>query len=151
MPDDVKAHSDKVLMLAMSISSRLYKRGIKLNNNIIMASCLLHDIAKGRPRHAEIGAQWLKDMGYAEISHIVNEHMQLNDISKIPTEKELVYLADKMVIGDKTTTIEDKFSLKEKMFKNDYEALKAVKFRKKQAMEIYNSIINLEGEDYETN
>lgn len=151
MQDDVKAHSNKVLMAAMSISSKLYKSGIKLNNKIIMASCLLHDIAKGRPHHADTGAQWLKDMGYAEVSQIVKEHMQQNDISKSPTEKEVVYLADKMVIGDEIVSIEEKFSTKEEMYKNDYEALETVKYRKRQAIEIYNSIISLEGEDYETN
>ncbi|NLK64696.1 MAG: NTP transferase domain-containing protein [Tissierellia bacterium] len=151
MPDEVKAHSNKVLMLAMSLSSSLYKSGIKLNNRIIMASCLLHDIAKGRPRHAQTGARWLKDMGYTEVSQIVNEHMELKEISKHPTEKELVYLADKMVMGDKIVSIEEKFSAKEEMFRGDYEALKAVKYRKKQAREIYNSIINLKGEYDETN
>ncbi len=140
MPDDVKAHCDKVLMTAMSISSRLYRRGIKLNNKIIMASCLLHDIAKGRSNHAETGAQWLKDMGYTEISQIVNEHMQLNDISKLPTEKEVVYLADKMVIGDKIASIEERFSIREEMYENNYDALKAVKYRKSQAIQIYELI-----------
>ena len=27
-----------------------------------MASCLLHDIAKGSPNHADLGSDWLKDM-----------------------------------------------------------------------------------------
>ena len=31
MSDTVKAHSDKVLMVAMSISNKLFKRGIELN------------------------------------------------------------------------------------------------------------------------
>lgn len=151
MPDGVKAHSDKVLMAAMNITSRLYKKGITLNNKTIIASCLLHDIAKGRPNHAETGAEWLRDMGYGEISHIVKEHMQQNDISNPPKEKEVVFLADKMVMGKEAATLEEKFSEKEKMYKHDPEALKAVRHRKNQAIEIYNSIINLEGEYYETN
>lgn len=149
MPDTVKAHSDKVLMVAMSISNRLNKRGIKLDNKIIIASCLLHDIAKGRPRHADVGADWLKDMGYTEICQIVKEHMELKNISKVPKEKEVVYLADKMVDGNKIITIEEKFSAKEKMYENNCEALKAVKYRKNQASEIYNSIYS-KGERYET-
>ncbi len=151
MPNAVKAHSDKVLMTAMDISGRLRKNGIILNNKIIMASCLLHDVAKGRPHHAETGAEWLRDMGYGEISHIVKDHMQLKAISNPPKEKEVVYLADKMVVGNQDITLEEKFSEKEKIYKNDHEALKAVKHRKNQAMEIYNSIINLEGDHYETN
>lgn len=150
MPNKVKAHSDKVLMVAMRISNQLNKRGIKLDNKIIIASCLLHDIAKGRPNHAGVGAEWLKDMGYTKISTIVKEHMELENISRIPKEKEVVYLADKMVDGNKIVTIEEKFSAKEKMYENNHEALKTVKYRKNQAMEIYNSIYS-EGESYESN
>ena len=150
MPEEVKAHSDKVLMAALNLSGRLYKRGIKLNNKLIMASCLLHDIAKGSPRHAQTGAGWLKDMGYTAVSEIVKEHMQLNEVSKQITEKEIVYLADKMVMGDKIVSCEERFTKKEEIYKDDPEALKAVKHRKRQAMELYNSIINLEGEGHET-
>ena len=150
MSNTVKAHSDKVLMIAMRISNQLNKRGIKLDNKIIIASCLLHDIAKGRPNHAGVGAEWLKDMGYTKISPIVKEHMELENISRIPKEKEVVYLADKMVDGNKIVTIEEKFSAKEKMYENNHEALKTVKYRKNQAMEIYNSIYS-EGESYESN
>jgi molybdenum cofactor cytidylyltransferase len=149
MPDTVKAHSDKVLMAAMGIINRLNKRRIKLNTKTIMASCLLHDIAKGRLHHADVGSDWLKDMGYTEISQIVKEHMELKNISKSPKEKEVVYLADKMVDGNEITTIEEKFSAKKRIYENNHEALKAVKHRKNQALKIYNSIYS-EGEHYET-
>ena len=150
MSDTVKAHSDKVLMVAMSISNKLFKRGIELNKKIIMASCLLHDIAKGSPNHADLGSDWLKDMGFTKVSQVVKEHMELKSISRVPREKEVVYLADKMVDDDKIVTINEKFSSKEKMYENNYEALNAVKYRKKQAMEIYNLIYS-EGETYENN
>lgn len=150
MSNTVKAHSDKVLMIAMRISNQLNKRGIKLDNKIIIASCLLHDIAKGRPNHADLGSDWLKDMGFTKVSQVVKEHMELKSISRVPREKEVVYLADKMVDDDKIVTIEEKFSAKEKMYENNHEALKTVKYRKNQAMEIYNSIYS-EGESYESN
>ena len=91
-----------------------------------------------------------KRYGFTKVSQVVKEHMELKSISRVPREKEVVYLADKMVDDDKIVTINEKFSSKEKMYENNYEALNAVKYRKKQAMEIYNLIYS-EGETYENN
>lgn len=76
---------------------------------------MLHDIAKGSPMHAELGASWLKSMGYDEISEIVEEHMELETIPDKVTEKEVVYLADKMVKIDNLVSINERFSYKEKV------------------------------------
>jgi hypothetical protein len=70
------------------------------------------------------------------------------DVSRILSKK--LDEADKMVMGDKIVSCEERFTKKEEIYKDDPEALKAVKHRKRQAMELYNSIINLEGEGHET-
>ena len=149
MPEDVKAHSDAVLMVALDISNHLYKRGIVLNKKLIIPSCLLHDIARGRPHHAELGGDWLRDMGYVEVSQIVKEHMELEELPKIPGEKEVVYLADKMLIGDKIVSISQRFSSKEASYKDIPQALETIRYRKNQALEIYKLIYK--GGSYEIN
>lgn len=142
MQDDVKAHSSKVAKVAVDISSLLCKKGVKLNNNIILAACMLHDIERGKTEHAKRGAEILWDMGYEQISQIVKEHMKLDNISNIPSEKEVVFLADKMVKGEKLVTIEERFAAKEELYKNDSSALQSIKFKKEQAIELYNTIFN---------
>ena len=76
--------------------------------------------------HAKLGAVWLNDMGYDEIAKIVDEHMELKIIPDTPTEKEVVYLADKMVKGDKIVSIDERFSDKEKLYNHDENIIKTI-------------------------
>ncbi len=137
MTPAVKAHCKKVASVALNICDNLNKNGISLNKNKVVAASLLHDIAKGKDKHAEVGALWLKDMGYYEISDIVKEHMELKEISKIPNEKEVVYLADKLVKGEKLVSIKERFSFKEDIYKNDNNISKNIDKRKEQAKFLY--------------
>jgi len=136
MTDEVKRHCEKVAEEALNICRQLNN----IDTKKVVAAALLHDIAKGKPNHAKVGAQWLKDMGYEEISEIVAEHMELNSISSAITEKEVVFLADKLIYKDKLVTINERFSNKENMYKNNKEALQTVERRKKQAEILYNMI-----------
>lgn len=142
MTENLKAHSEKVFKTSLNINEILRKQGIELDINTIIAASLLHDIGKGYYNHAEIGAHWLKDMGYIQVSEIVKEHMSINTISEIPTEKEVVYLADKLVQDDYSITIEEKFNMRKGMFTEDKDAIFAVEQREKQAFEIYKMIFN---------
>ena len=140
MTDAVKAHSDKVAAVAINMCKHLYEKGIVLDKKIIIAASMLHDIAKASTNHADVGANWLSDMGYEEISKIVKEHMELDIIPNVPTEKEVVYLADKLVKDDTLVTIGQRFSFKEESYKNDTEAAKSIEKRKNQAMNLYHMI-----------
>jgi len=109
-----------------------------------MAASMLHDIAKGSTNHADVGAKWLLEMGYEEISKIVKEHMELSIISNVVTEKEVVYLADKLVKDDTLVTIDQRFSFKEELYKNDITAAKAIEKRKIQTMNLYNMMFQID-------
>jgi len=135
--ESVKNHSDTVASVALYIYDNLLNEGIVLDKKIIMAASLLHDVAKGLPKHAEVGASWLLQMGYEEISKIVKEHMELIKISKIPNEKEVVYLADKLVKGERLVSIKERFYFKEEMYKNNTDAIKSIEKRKEQAKFLY--------------
>jgi molybdenum cofactor cytidylyltransferase len=141
VPDKVIRHSGKVAEVASNICQYLWdEKGVRLNKKIIIAASLLHDIAKGRKKHEKIAAKWLQDMGYSEVSKIVAEHMNLLNVPEIPTEKEVVYLADKMVKGDSLVSIDERFSYKEELYKNDRNLLEVVKNRKKQAFTVYDLV-----------
>ena len=140
MTDNVKRHCGMVAYVALNLCVKLSQKGIDLNRDIVVAASMLHDIAKGNPMHAKTGAMWLRDMGYAEIAGIVEEHMELKTISCVPTEKEVVFLADKMVMGDKIVSIDERFSHKENLYNHDEEIIKKVAKRKEQALEIFGMI-----------
>lgn len=142
MPDSLKSHSSKMAEIAVKIYEDLLVKGIKLDINIIVAASLLHDIGKDYCNHAEVGSQWLKDMGYYYVSEIVKEHEILNSIPKIPSEKEVVYLADKLVQDEFLIEIKEKLNIMKKTFKYDKTANFVADHRKNQALEIYQLIYN---------
>lgn len=138
--DLVKSHSHKVMEVALSINEKLKKRGLILDKDAIVAASMLHDIAKGNPHHGEVGANWLMEMGFEIISNIVREHMELKELSPVIREKEVVYLADKLVMENKICSIEERFLLKEELFKSNEIITKVVEKRKHQAMLLYDII-----------
>jgi CTP:molybdopterin cytidylyltransferase MocA/HD superfamily phosphodiesterase len=151
MKDNIKAHSDKVKSTAIDIYELLSDKEIALDKNIIAAASMLHDIARSCKGHALVGAEWLKDMGYYEVSEIVREHMVLDSISKEITEKEVVFVADKLVQDDYSVTIEEKYNIRKEMFKGNKEAILAIERKKNQALEIYELIYNKIGGRNERN
>ncbi|WP_313413116.1 DVU_1551 family NTP transferase [Sedimentibacter sp.] len=141
---EIKLHSEKVTEVALSIYDMMYKRGIILNKDLIVAASMLHDIAKGEKKHDIVAAQWIREMGYKEVSDIIEEHMHLRDYNDEITEKEVVYLADKLVAGDRLVTIEQRFTAKEELYANDPDVLKIIKGRKELAMKCYSMIYKQE-------
>ncbi len=142
LPDNIKSHCNKVAHVALDLCGMLSEKGISLNQGVVVAAGMLHDIAKGNSLHAKLGAVWLNDMGYDEIAKIVDEHMELKIIPDTPTEKEVVYLADKMVKGDKIVSIDERFSDKEKLYNHDENIIKTIKKRKEQAIKLFSMINN---------
>jgi len=143
--EDIALHSQKVTTLALDIYEKLKKKGVKLNVNLLIAGGLLHDIGKGKVNHGKVGSRWLKSMGYKKLSDIVSEHMELKKISKVPTEKEVIFLSDKLVKEDKIVTIEKRFKNKQNLYDNNKNALITIKKRKNQAEAVYNLIFNKYG------
>lgn len=94
-------HCQAVARLAVAIATALNAAGCRLNLNLIRAAGLLHDVVKGRPAHAQRGAEILKDMGFPRVAEIVATHMDIEVTKAKPIdEREIVYLADKMTCGD---------------------------------------------------
>ncbi len=138
--DEVKTHSYAVAMVAFKICQQLRETGIKLDFMTVLAASLLHDVAKGCKDHSYIGASWLNDMGYEEIAEIVYNHANIESIPKVLTEKEVVYLADKMVKGNNLVFIEDRFSAKEDFYKCNEEILGNIRKKKNMAMNLYETV-----------
>lgn len=106
---DVVNHMKGVSELAKKISLLLNEKGSNLNINYVYAGALLHDLAKGKKNHAELGAKIVEGFGYKCLNEIIYEHMQLKTKYGIG-EKEIVYLCDKLIKGSKLVTLKERFA-----------------------------------------
>lgn len=134
MPEHLKCHSEVVSKKACSMAVELQKTGIMLDLNLIRAASLLHDIGKGKPDHAAVGAELLRSTGYPAAAEIVRQHHNLDRIPEKANETLVVYLADKMVQGDKEVSIEERFERSFSKCEGNREAIENHERRRRQAM-----------------
>lgn len=135
-------HCKQVAQLSCVMASYLIKSGSYLNLELIRAAALLHDVAKGEPHHAQVGARRLMD--YPEVAGIIAEHMDITLNPDHPlTEKEIVYLADKLVIEDQITSLQARFSGPLEQHKNDQEIFRRIRQRMIDAESIQTRIEGL--------
>ena len=127
-PERVVKHCQQVAELCYLIGNHVVSSGCQLNLKLIRAAALLHDIAKGEAQHALVGARMLAD--YPEVAEIVAEHMDisLTECNRL-TEKEIVYLADKLVMDERIVPLQDRFAGPLELHKNNQEVFRRIKRR----------------------
>ncbi len=133
MPDAVWEHSLAVQKMAIELAMRAEKRGINLDFRLIGTAALLHDIRRTEPNHAQVGAAYLRSMGYDAVADVVACHHDLN--AEVLNEAAIVYLADKCVSGDKRVSVRERFE-KSRHKCTTPEAIAAHDRRCRQAMNI---------------
>jgi putative nucleotidyltransferase with HDIG domain len=121
-------HSRKVAEVAERITQALTHGGLSLNLELVCAGALLHDLAKGRPDHANVGAELLRSMDFPQVAKIVSTHTDLN-FSGLLDESAIVYLADKLVRGENIVTLDQRFGPALTRFSNNPPALHAAQSR----------------------
>jgi molybdenum cofactor cytidylyltransferase len=148
-PDNpsMRAHARMVASVATTIGHALNKAGSDLNLALIEAAAILHDIAKGQPRHDQRGAELIAAKGFQLVSDVAAQHMDLVfDPENGIHEAAVVFLADKMVSGSDIVLLEKRIQWKKKQFSADPEALKMMTFRMEQAVRIREAVEQLLGE-----
>lgn len=141
-PVKVINHCKQVAKLSCAIGSYLISCGSHLNLELIRTASLLHDLAKGEPRHAQAGARMLAN--YPEVANIVAEHMDISFNPDQPlTEKEIVYLADKLVLADQIISLQARFSGPLEQHKNNQEVFEKIRQRLSNAERIQTRIEQL--------
>lgn len=143
----VVKHSRVVAQMARYIGKKLVNAGCLVNIDLIEACGYLHDIGKGEKTHAKFGAQLLKNMGYPNIADIIEFHMDLPyaDGEKI-TEREVLYLADKLVYGDKGLPLDSRLKSKLEQLSDHPKGKRAAERRIRTAMRIGKAIEEITGE-----
>jgi molybdenum cofactor cytidylyltransferase len=109
--DQLIAHAETVAILGLALGRAVRTRAHRIDLDLLYSACLLHDLAKGQPKHSAIGQRLLEGLGLPRLAEIVGAHMVLpSEQLDLPhlTEDQIVYLADKLVIGDHVVGIAEK-------------------------------------------
>lgn len=124
----VLVHSCKVAQVAYRLCRRLKDRGCALNEKLVLATALLHDLARGRPNHATEGARILRELGFGRVAELVAVHMdcEVQEHGSV-TEIDVIRMADRMVQEDRVVGVEERFREKLERHKDNDHASEAVK------------------------
>ena len=106
--EEVLSHSRLVERVARTLSQALCRAGERLDAGLICAGALLHDIARGRKNDA--GARILDEMGFSPVARVVAAHTDMGvEESASVSEREVVYIANKLVEGDRRVALDRGF------------------------------------------
>ncbi|MEW9122297.1 MAG: DVU_1551 family NTP transferase [Thermotaleaceae bacterium] len=149
VPEPVVRHCIKVAKVSMNILSKFKYAGYVLNEDVLEAAALLHDIAKPKKNHAQEGAMILKEIGYEHVGDIIVTHTDIvvYEDEKI-TENEILYLADKLVKEEQCMLLEERFQQQLMAYCNNAEALKKIKQRYDAAQKIMRKLEKISGEGF---
>ncbi len=110
VPDAVVRHGRCVSRVARRLAVVLGEVGVRLDLGLVVAGALLHDVARLRPDHARVGARRLERLGFARVASVVASHMDLAfGADAALDEAAIVYLADKLVSGDRVVSLAERF------------------------------------------
>jgi molybdenum cofactor cytidylyltransferase len=142
LPDKGLAHGEQVAEVAVAICDLIAaKRTPPPDRELCRVCGWLHDLAKGRPNHEEEGGRLLAELGFDRAAAIVAAHRESEYAPGIPvSEKEIVFLADKMVSGRTRVSIEERFQQKLNIYRDDPAACAAIQRRLLQAQTVLTAI-----------
>lgn len=139
--EPVRRHCRAVADFAVTAAERLRCAGVALDLDLVRAGALLHDLAKGQARHAEVGAAAVRELGFPEVAEVVARHMRIDfaDGDRID-EAAIVHLADKCVAGERRVTLAERFAAAEGKFHDDPAALAGARRRRAAAEAILREV-----------
>lgn len=134
-PQGVRQHSMAVARLAAELTADLIAAGKKLDQDLIHAGALLHDLCRTSKRHELVAARSLQELGYPKLAEIIEVHHDGSWQDDLD-EAGVLYLADKIVLGTQRVTIEERFAASYAKCKTE-EARKRHSERYQQALNVY--------------
>lgn len=137
MHPGVIRHTETVRDLALSLAQKVNAKRKEedrplIDLAILNAAAILHDIARGEPKHAKAGAAILRYEGFPKVADLIGNHQDLPEASQSKIdESSLLYLADKCVLEDEVVGIEARFN--DSYYVCDSEKAKLKHARRKEA------------------
>ncbi len=135
-PEDIREHCRKVCQRALMMGEVLNEAGCQLDLELIRSAALLHDVVRSRKHHAEEAAKILRKEGYPEVAEIIRVHHDISgtdwktdmDQEKLgmPTEAEVLYLADRLVLGTRFVSLDERFRESRKKCEEQSDAKEAL-------------------------
>ena len=142
-PDRLVRHSETVAAVAAALATVLKERIPALDVERIRSSALVHDMAKGMRRHARSAQVMLDNLGLHQMGSAVGSHMLIPSEElemPLPTEAQLLYLADKLVSGDRVLSLADRTGEALERHGHDPESVRAVQTRMRAARTIADRV-----------
>lgn len=110
IPDNIVSHMKMVAKGAVRIGSALNESGENLDLKLISSAAMLHDMKRCEKEHPLKAKDFLFNIGYESLADIVAEHMDIEvRDSGFIYEKEVLYLADKLVKSDMYVSLKTRF------------------------------------------
>jgi len=134
VPDKVIEHSRVVANVALLIVDEMNRHGFDIDRGLVLAAALLHDLAKGKPAHAAESARIVREMGYDGVAKLIETHTDIvpgtgDEVSAA----ELLYLADKLVNGDRVVPLSERFGRAMDRYGDKPETADKIKIRQDNA------------------
>jgi len=148
MLDTVRRHCAAVTRVADALAAALAGAGLCLDRPLLRSAALLHDLARGggRDDHAAAGADLIDGAGYPRVAHVVARHMDpALPLPGLPGEAEVLYLADKLVLGVDVVSLERRLALSVERFHSDLDAVNAARRRLAAATSLSRSVETIVG------
>ncbi|MDR3763895.1 MAG: NTP transferase domain-containing protein [Acidobacteriota bacterium] len=114
--------------------------GAEVDPELARAGGLLHDLARGTKDHAESAASLLRYLEFLEVADIAAVHHDYPVDGCVLSEAAIVYLADKLIGGEKYIGLEQRFARTMERFRDNPAALEAASIRKKNAESIAHAL-----------
>ncbi|MFA5079153.1 MAG: HD domain-containing protein, partial [Dehalococcoidia bacterium] len=141
VPDAVIAHCTAVALVAGPIVDEINRHGGHIDREVVTAAALLHDLARSMPDHAAKAAGIIRGMGFSPVAELVETHMDIvPGRGQEVSPAEILYLADKLVSGDRVVNLHDRFGQARDKFGDNPQAAGKINARYENAINILQRI-----------
>jgi CTP:molybdopterin cytidylyltransferase MocA len=137
LPGPLIDHCQCVAQVAETLANAVNNSGGTLDVRLIRSAALVHDATKFENNHAATGADLLAEMGFPAMATIVEAHMDIDVSERSPLDEvQIVYLADKLMEGNRVMNLTTRFDIKLGKFDRDPTAFEMIDRRRQAAMTI---------------
>jgi CTP:molybdopterin cytidylyltransferase MocA len=149
--EEIIGHGQMVAKVALALGKAIQRSKTDLNLDLLVAAGLLHDLARNQRDHARVAMRILNSLDYPAVAEIVGVHMDIPlEDKKAISEKEIVFLADKLVNGTRIVDLKSRFDMVIKRYGSEPDVLTKIKDRMGSALKIKQRIEQLADRSIET-